>query len=76
MLVRYLTYKVFIVKPFFYGINTFMKEKKMFATRIDKERLKNIKHLSVNSEKPINALLEEAIDDLLKKYEKSPLKKK
>ena len=53
-----------------------MKEKKMFSTRIDKDRLKNLKLLGVHSEKPINALLEEAIDDLLKKYEKPQSKKK
>jgi len=38
-------------------------------------RLKSLKHLSVQEERPINALLEEAIDDLLKKYE-PPAKKK
>jgi len=52
-----------------------MKEKKMFATRIDKDSLKSLKILSVHSEKPINALLEEAIADLLKKYAKNQQKK-
>ena len=48
-----------------------MEEKKMFATRISKELLKKLKILSVHQEKPINSLLEEAIQELLKKYEKS-----
>ncbi len=48
----------------------------MFATRIDKNSLKSLKLLSVHSEKPINALLEEAIQDLLLKYDKSQSEKK
>jgi len=47
-----------------------MADKKMFATRIDNDLLKKIKHLSVDTEAPISKLLEEAIKDLLKKYEK------
>lgn len=53
-----------------------MKEKKMFATRIDKELLKSLKLIGVHSEKPINTLLEEAIQDLVKKYEKQEKKPK
>ena len=53
-----------------------MKEKKMFATRIDKDLLKSLKFLGVQVEKPMNDLLEEAIKDLLKKYEAHPPKKK
>jgi predicted HicB family RNase H-like nuclease len=48
-----------------------MEEKKMFATRINKDLLKKLKILSVHQEKPINSLLEEAIQDLLKKHNKS-----
>jgi len=47
-----------------------MNEKKMFATRIDPAVLKELKHLSVDAEKPISDLTEEAIRDLLKKYDK------
>ena len=47
-----------------------MDEKKMFATRINKDLLKRLKILSVHQEKPINSLLEEAIQDFLKKNEK------
>ena len=51
-----------------------MADKKMFATRIDNNLLKDLKHLSVDTEASINKLLEEAIRDLLKKYEKKPKK--
>ena len=47
-----------------------MSEKKMFATRINPAFLKKLKHLSIDVEKPISDLTEEAIKDLLKKYEK------
>ena len=47
-----------------------MTSKKMFATRLDNNLLKNLKHLSVEAETPLSGLLEEAIKDLLKKHEK------
>ncbi len=47
-----------------------MTDKKMFSTRMNPIILKNLKHLSVDTEKPISELTEEAIQDLLKKYEK------
>jgi hypothetical protein len=45
-----------------------MDDKKMFSTRIEPELLKEIKHLSIDVEKSISALTEEAFMDLLKKY--------
>jgi len=42
----------------------------MFATRIDADVLKKLKHLSVDAEKSVYELVEQAIQDLLKKYEK------
>ena len=39
----------------------------MFATRIDKELLKELKILSVLTERPVNSLMEEAITDLIQK---------
>ena len=42
----------------------------MFATRIDKEILKQLKHLSIDVERPVADLAEEAIINLLKKYQK------
>lgn len=51
-----------------------MADKKMFATRLDNNLLKDLKHLSVDTEVPISKLLQEAIQDLLKKYKKTPPK--
>ena len=48
-----------------------MADKKMFATRIYSDTLKQLKHLSVDVEKSISDLAEEAIQDLLKKYKKN-----
>ena len=42
----------------------------MFATRIDADLLKKLKHLSVDAVTSIADLLEEAGKDLLKKHEK------
>jgi predicted transcriptional regulator len=47
-----------------------MSDKKVFSTRIDEELLKKLKHLSVDEDESLGYLLEEAIQDLLKKYEK------
>ena len=45
-----------------------MGQKKTFSTRIDEDRLKALKHLAVDLDKSLGVLLEEAIEDLLKKY--------
>ena len=42
----------------------------MFATRIDPDVLKALKHFSVDTEISISDLTEEAIRDFLKKHEK------
>ena len=47
-----------------------MANKKIFTTKIDPDILKASKHLSVDTELSIADLLEEAIADLLEKYEK------
>jgi len=47
-----------------------MSTKKTFSTRIADERLKALKHLAVDTDKSLGALLEEAIEDLIKKYKK------
>jgi predicted transcriptional regulator len=51
-----------------------MPDRKMFATRLSPDLLKRLKHLSVDEEVSISELTEEAILDLLKKYEKKPKK--
>lgn len=45
-----------------------MAKKKTFSTRIDQDLLKALKHLAVDQDKSLGALLEEAIKDLLQKY--------
>ena len=44
--------------------------RKPLFTRIEIDLQKEIKKLAIDLEKPLNNLLEEAIQDLLKKYEK------
>jgi len=47
-----------------------MGNKKIFSTRVDEDRIKSLKHLAVDTDKSLGNLLEEAIQLLLKKYEK------
>jgi len=47
-----------------------MRNKKTFSTRINEDSLKALKHLAVDLDKSLGVLLEEAIEDLLKKYKK------
>ena len=47
-----------------------MGKKKVFSTRVDEDRIKELKHLAVDTNKSLGDLLEEAIQDLLKKYQK------
>jgi predicted transcriptional regulator len=47
-----------------------MSNKKTFSTRIDQDKLKALKHLAVDLDKSLGVLLEEAINDLLKKYKR------
>ena len=51
-----------------------MGDKKVFSTRVDEDRIKDLKHLAVDEGRSLGNLLEEAIQDLLKKYEKKPKK--
>lgn len=48
-----------------------MGQKKTFSTRIDEDRLKGLKHLAVDTDKSLGRLLEEAIEDLIRKYKKN-----
>lgn len=45
-----------------------MGQKKIFSTRIDSDRIKALKHLAVDEEKSLGVLLEEAIEDICRKY--------
>jgi len=51
-----------------------MGERKVFSTRLDQDLIKELKHLAVDEGRALNDLLEEAIQNLLKKY-KSKQKK-
>ena len=44
--------------------------RKPLSTKIENSLQKEIKNLAIDRERPLNNLLEEAIKDLLKKYEK------
>jgi len=50
--------------------------RKNLSTRIENDLQKEVKKLAIDLEKPLNDLLEEAISDLLKKYDKSNPKNK
>jgi hypothetical protein len=45
-------------------------DKKLFSTTLNNDLLKQFKKLAIDLERPINDILEEAMTDLLKKYEK------
>ena len=47
-----------------------MGKKKTFSTSLDEDRIKELKHLEVDTEKSLGKLLEEAIKDISKKYRK------
>ena len=46
----------------------------MFTTQINNELLKEFKKRAIDLERPINDLLEEAMTDFLKKYDKQTRK--
>ena len=45
-----------------------MVNKKVFSTSIDADRIKDLKHLAVDTDKTLGDLLEEAIKDIVQKY--------
>ena len=47
-----------------------MGKKKTFSTRVDDDRIKALKHLAVDTDKSLGVLLEEAIAELIKLYER------
>jgi hypothetical protein len=52
------------------------RERKNYNTKLDVDLIKKLKFLSVEADKRQNDLLEEAIRDILKKYEKEEKKPK
>ncbi len=53
--------------------NSYMA-KKTFSTRVAEDRIKALKHLAVDVDKSLGTLLEEAIADLVRKYEKKGIR--
>ena len=45
-----------------------MGERRTYSVRLRPEVMKKVRFLAVESEKPVSELLEEAIDDLIKKH--------
>ena len=56
-------------------IKYLMGTKKIFSTRVDADRIKELKHLAVDTDKSLGNLLEEAIKDIVKKYKTQKSKK-
>ncbi len=50
-------------------------KKKVFTNQVDADLLKNFKKLAIDLDRPINNVLEEAMRNLLKNYEKPKSKK-
>ncbi len=51
-----------------------MSERKPFTTSLNVPILKDVKKLAIDLDRGVNDLLEEAMQDLLKKYGKKPSK--
>jgi predicted transcriptional regulator len=51
-----------------YGMS--MGQKKVFSTRVDEDRIKELKHLAVDTDRSLGDLLEEAIRDIVAKNKK------
>lgn len=54
--------------------DSLMGKKKIFSTRVDEDRIKELKHLAVDTDKSLGQLLEEAIQNIVKKYAKKSKK--
>ncbi|HNY50110.1 MAG TPA: hypothetical protein PLV50_06660 [Smithella sp.] len=50
-------------------------KKKIFTNQVDAELLKNFKKLAIDLDRPLNNILEEAMRNLLKNYEKPKARK-
>jgi len=71
MIIKIYIVQCFICIPANKVVNiTPMGKKKIFSTRVDDDRIKDLKHLAVDTDKSLGTLLEEAIQDIVKKYEK------
>lgn len=74
-LLHYIMSSFFFLHSVFQVCNVLlMGEKKVFSTRVDEDLIKKLKHLAVDEDESLGNLLDEAIEDLLKKHEKKPKK--
>ncbi len=56
-------------------MNSYMIRRKTFSTRVDERKIKALKHLAVDTDKSLGVLLEEAIADLVDKYDERGIAK-
>jgi len=49
-----------------------MPERKTYSVRMQETMLDSLKHLAVDEHRPLSALLEEAVRDILLKYHRTP----
>jgi hypothetical protein len=56
------------------GYRSAMNERKPFTTSLNVTILKNVRKLAIDLERGVNDLLEEAMNDLLKKHDKQEKK--
>ena len=70
----FILYNFLLIYFFLFCIISYMAQKKTFSTRVDENRIKALKHLAVDTDKSLGVLLEEAIADLVRKYEKKGIR--
>ena len=70
----YLFFNFLLLSLIIYNKNSYMAQKKTFSTRVDENRIKALKHLAVDTDKSLGVLLEEAIADLVRKYERKGIR--
>jgi len=68
VILKYKLFFAFFLKKFYKAY--MVKDTKVYSVRINQQKMKDLKHLAVDTDKSLGNLLEEAIQDLLKKYEK------
>lgn len=70
----YFLFNFLLISLIIYNKNSYMAQKKTFSTRVDENRIKALKHLAVDTDKSLGVLLEEAIADLVRKYERKGIR--
>ena len=52
------------------GSNSTEKRRKVFGLSLDRQLMLDIQHLALDQDRYVNEMIEEAVRDLLKKYQK------